>query len=547
MTTWITRRDAEVVRAEAEAVDPALPLAGLVMAVKDNIDVAGLPTTAGCPAYAYEPTTSAPVVDHLVAAGAVVAGKTNLDQFATGLVGTRSPYGALESPLAPGHVSGGSSSGSAVAVATGEADIGLGTDTAGSGRVPAAFCGIVGLKPTPGWLSTRGVVPACRSLDCVSVFARDVATAARAVEAAAGFDATDPWSRPEPLAMPTGAVRRVGVPAAEVVASWCDPAVTRAFAALSGRLRGLDLEVVQVDIDAYLEAGELLYGGALVAERHAAVGAFVAAHPNEVDPTVAQIITAAGRLPAHALAADLGRVRELRRQASALWTTVDAALVPTAPFHPTLAAVALEPLAVNAALGRFTNGCNLLGWCAAAAPVGERPDGLPFGVTLLGPAWSDRRLWTAAATIAGQPPPAPVPARTRGANGACGTVHLAVCGAHLDGLALNHQLVERGAELVSRTTTAATYRMVRLATDPPKPGLSRVLRGGGAIEVEVWALGTGAFGSFVDEVPAPLVIGTIELADGSMVNGFLCEPHALDGAEDITHHGGWRAWLASVQ
>jgi allophanate hydrolase len=517
MTAWISRSVEEG------------PSGALRLAVKDNIDVAGFPTTAGCPAYAYEPATSAPVVERLVGAGAVVVGKTALDQFATGLVGTRSPHGALESPLAPGRVSGGSSSGSAVVVATGEADIALGTDTAGSGRVPAAFCGVVGLKPTFGWLPTEGVVPACRSFDCVSVFARDVATAAAAVEVAG--DAV-PASAPRP-------VRRLGVPAPSVLAAWCDDEVLAGWDALD--LAALGYEVAEVDLAAYLAAGELLYDGALVAERHAAVGAFVDAHPDQVDPVVGSIITAAGRLSASAYVSDVERLDGLRVAAAEVWSTVDAVVVPTAPHHPTLAEVAADPLGANAALGRFTNGCNLVGWCAAAVPAGSTPGGLPFGVTVLGPAWTDRAVWAVGAAIAGQPAPAPSPAPAASAD----EVLLAVCGAHLEGQPLNHQLTDRGARLVARTATAPTYRMVALPTDPPKPGLVRVAAGGAAIEVEVWALDTAGFGSFVAAVPAPLAIGTVLLADGTSVPGFTCEGVAVAGAPDITAHGGWRPYLAS--
>ena len=395
MTTWIARREADDVEADVARADPQAPLARLRMAVKDNIDVAGVPTTAGCPAYAFVPERSAPVVDRLIAAGAVYAGKTNLDQFATGLVGTRSPHGAPESPLAPGYVSGGSSSGSAVAVATGEADIALGTDTAGSGRVPAAFCGVVGLKPTPGWLSLQGVVPACASFDCVTVFARDVGTAARAVVAAAGVDPDDPSSRAEPLPTPdrTPSVARVGGPSLDLLARCCDEPVVDAFAALVARAREVGFDIVDTDVTAYLDAGELLYGGAFVAERYDAVGAFVDAHPDDVDPTVRSIISAAGRLPAHALARDLQRLRALRRRAAVVWDGCDALLLPTTPSHPTFDAVAADPIGINAGLGRFTNGCNLLGWCAAAVPGGDRSDGLPFGFSVLGRAWHDRQVW----------------------------------------------------------------------------------------------------------------------------------------------------------
>ncbi|HMJ74352.1 MAG TPA: allophanate hydrolase [Iamia sp.] len=526
MTPWITRRDPSDVAAEAALVDPALPLAGLRLAVKDNIDVAGMPATAGCPAYAFGPEVSAAVVTRLEAAGAVVAGKTALDQFATGLVGTRSPHGALESPLAPGSVSGGSSSGSAVAVATGEADIALGTDTAGSGRVPAAFCGIVGLKPTKGWLPTTGVVPACRSFDCVSVFARDVATAALAVEAAGG-------PCPSSAASP---VRRLGVPGTAVVERWCDGETLAAWTALD--LAGYGYEVVEVDLDAYLAAGDLLYGGALVAERHAAVGAFVDAHPDEVDPVVGPLITAAGKLTASAYLRDVERLAELSHAAATVWSEVDAVVMPTTPSHPTIAEVAADPIGANAALGRFTNGCNLVDWCAAAVPAGTKPDGRPFGVTVFGPAGSDRAVWAVGAVIAGQPAPATSDDRPSD------EVLLAVCGAHLEGQPLNHQLTDRRARLVARTATAPDYRMVALPTDPPKPGMFRVASGGAPLEVEVWALGAAGFGSFVAEVPAPLAIGSVVLADGTTVSGFTCEPVAIDGAPDITAHGGWRAYLA---
>jgi allophanate hydrolase len=531
VSTWISRRPPAEVATALAAVDPSLSLAGRSLAVKDNIDVAGFATTAACPAFTYAPDRSATVVERLVDAGAVVVGKTNMDQFATGLVGARSPYGACTSPLAPDHVSGGSSSGSAVAVATHEVDVALGTDTAGSGRVPAALCGIVGLKPTRGWLSTRGVVPACRSLDCVTAFARDVALAAEVISAAAGVDGADPWSRRAPPDHGATPVRRLGVPSRSALGALCHPQVVAAFEALDRR----DFAVVEVDLSAYLAAGRLLYDGAFVAERYAAVGAFVDAHPDEVDPIVGGIIGAAASIRAHALAHDVDVLAELRREADQVWGVVDAVVVPTVPDHPTVKAVAADPLGTNTALGRFTTGTNLLDWCAAAVPVGQRPDGLPFGVSVLGPAWSDRALWVAAARLAGHPAP-PEPPREE--------IPLVVCGAHLEGQPLHHQLADRSARLLARTATAPHYRMHVLATTPPKPGLVRVAPGQGtSLAVEVWALDAPSFGSFVAEVPAPLTIGAVELADGTWAKGFLCEPHALPGTTDITHCGGWRAWL----
>jgi allophanate hydrolase len=312
--------------------------------------------------------------------------------------------------------------------------------------------------------------------------------------------------------------------------------VVDAFADATSRLTDLGLEVCTIDLDAYLAAGDLLYGGALVAERHAAVGAFIRAHPDDVDPTVRRIIDAAGDLPAHRLASDLDTLHHLRQQAARTWLDVDAVVVPTVPSHPTTAEVDADPLGVNAGLGRFTNGCNLVGWCAAAVPVGRRADGLPFGVSVLGPPWSDRRTWDLAADLAEQARPE-LPE-------ASGAVHLAVCGAHLEGQPLHRQLVDRGARLVRRTTTAAAYRLAALDTQPPKPGLTRVDGPGAAIEVEVYALDAAGFGTFVDQVPSPLTIGTVELADETLVNGFLCEPHAAAAAPDISRYGGWRAWLA---
>ncbi|WP_433888319.1 allophanate hydrolase [Streptomyces sp. CA-111067] len=516
---WIDLRAQAEVADEARGVDArlaageTLPLAGVLLAVKGNIDVRGLPTTAGCPSYAYEPDADAPAVAALRAAGAIVLGTTNMDQFATGLVGTRSPYGAVRNALDPHRVSGGSSAGSAVAVALGIADLALGTDTAGSGRVPAAFNGIVGVKPTRGLVSTEGVVPACASLDCVSLFARTLPEARRA--AALLASPAPPPRRPGPW--------RVAVPGRGQLGE-LDPGWAQAYQAAADRLAAAGAELRTVDLGPFTEAAALLYQGAFVAERYTAVGRFVDEHLDDpaLDPTVARIITSARDLPAHALFADQRRLAVLRERARAELGDSDALLLPTTPGHPTLAEVAADPVGANTRLARFTNSANLLDLCGIAVPAGE-VGGLAFGVMLLGPAQCDDRIAEIAALLA---PP----------------VRLAVVGAHLAGGPLNHQLVSLGARLAAATATAPEYRLYALATEPAKPGLVRVGATGAPIEAEVWELSAAALGAFTAALPRPMTLGSVTLADGSAVTGFLCEPSALDGAEDITAYGGWRAY-----
>ena len=550
---WIHPPDPDAVRAEAAdaarrvAAGEHVPLAGATVAVKGNIDVEGWPTTAGCPAFGSLPERSATVVRRLRNAGAVVVGATNMDQFATGLVGTRSPYGAVRNAVLPDHVSGGSSSGSAVAVALGLVDLALGTDTAGSGRVPAALNGIVGLKPTRGWVSGSGVVPACRSLDCVSVFARDVGGALRAVESMAGEDAEDPWSRPRGAApapvrpFTPGAV--VGLPDAATLDSDPDlePELRAALRAAADRLADLGHVVVELDLTTFLETATLLYGGGFVAERYDAVGRFVDEHPDQVDPVVGPIISAAGRIPAHSFAGDLTRLADLAHRCAPTWSTVDALMIPTIPRAFTIDEVQADPVRTNSVLGRWTNFCNLLDLAALSVPAGHRSDGLPIGVTLTGPAWSDRRLARLGAQLRGE---AGVPGGT-GPGATTGTVRVVVVGAHLRGQPLEHQLLDRGGRFVAETTTAPTYRMHLLDGPLPKPGLVRVGDGGVALLVEVWELSAAGFGDFVASVALPHAIGRVRLADGSEVPGFLCEPGALEGAPDISDHGGWRAFLAA--
>ncbi|MFI7343270.1 allophanate hydrolase [Streptomyces sp. NPDC050085] len=529
---WIDLRPEADVAAEAAALDARtargeqLPLAGRLLAVKGNIDVAGLPTTAGCPAYAYTPVEDSPAVARLRAAGALVLGTTNLDQFATGLVGTRSPYGAVRGAVDPTRISGGSSSGSAVAVALGIADLALGTDTAGSGRVPAALNGIVGLKPTYGLVPTAGVVPACASLDCVTVFARTLPEAERALSFM-----TDP--APAPPARAPGPWR-VAVPHTGHLGGLA-PGWAAAYESAARQLADAGAELREIDLTPFTAAAALLYEGAFVAERYTAVGAFIdktlidktTADP-ALDPTVRDIITRARDIPAHRLFADQARLAALRTAAFAQLADADALLLPTTTEHPTLDEVAADPLGVNARLGRFTNSTNLFGLCATAVPAGTA-DGLPFGVMLIGRAHTDDRVSRIAGLLT--TPPA----------------RIAVVGAHLTGQPLNGQLLALGAEFECSTTTAATYRLHALPTRPAKPGLVRVGPAeGAAIEAEVWRIPAAGLGQLLTTLPRPMTLGSVTLADGTEVPGFLCEPSALAAdAPDITHHGGWRAYLAA--
>ena len=525
---WISRPgDDDISRAVAAAPDG--PLHGLLVGVKDNIDVAGMPTTAGCPAYAYTPGADAPAVARLRAAGAVVAGKTNMDQFATGLVGTRSPYGIPESVVAPGIIAGGSSSGSAVAVAAGLVDIALGTDTAGSGRVPAAMNAIAGFKPTRALVPTAGVVPACRSLDCVSVFARTCDLAWRALGAMAG--GARPALRDAVADARAQAAPRVGVPATAL--EWFGDAEAEAlFTAALGRLETVGATLVPVDMAPFLEAATLLYGGPWVAERLAAVGEFIAAHPDEVHPVVRDVILAAADRTAVDAYTGRYRLDALIEAAAPVWEAVDMLALPTAAIAPTIDETLADPHGVQAKLGRYTNFVNLMDLCAVSLPAGARTGGAPFGIQLVAPAFGDALLAAVGTRFETTAPQA--------------TVRVAVVGAHLAGQPLNHQLVRRGGKLIAATHTAPGYRLFHLTgTVPPKPGLVRAADGGAAIEVEVWELGVAEFGAFTAEVPPPLGIGNVTLADGSSVKGFMCEPGSLDGSDEITRFGGWRAYLAS--
>jgi allophanate hydrolase len=540
---WIALRPAGEALAEAAVIDASvaggaeLPLAGLVAAVKDNIDVAGLPTTAAAPSFAYQPAEDATAVARLRAAGAIVLGKTNLDQFATGLVGTRSPHGAVRNAWDPARISGGSSSGSAVAVALGLVDLALGTDTAGSGRVPAALNGVVGVKPTRGVVPATGVVPACRSLDCVTVFARSLDLARKAVATMAGPDGRDPlasllgnvprgaWRLPAGNRAP-----RVAVPLPAQLDGLAD-GWAAAFAAAASRLRMAGVETAEVDITPLLEAAALLYGGAFVAERYAAVGAHLAANTGligtDLDPVVARIILDGARFTAADLFADQQKLDRLAARAAAMLAGFDALLTPATTAHPTLADVAADPVGVNAGLGRYTNFANLLDFASVAVPAGT-VRGLPFGIMLTGPAGADERL----AGIAMRYDRAPV--------------DLLVVGAHLSGQPLNHELLAAGATLVGPAATARRYRLLALDTAPPKPGLVREARGGASIAGEVWRLPAAGFARFMAGLATPMAVGLVGLDDGRDVLGFLCEAAATAGAADITRYGGWRAWREAL-
>ncbi|MFI6073380.1 allophanate hydrolase [Actinoplanes sp. NPDC051343] len=507
---WISTFDPGQVRARADAADPALPLAGLRFAVKDNIDVAGLPTTAGCPDFAYQPERSAPVVRRLLDGGAVVAGKTNLDQFATGLTGARSPYGAPESVFGGGLISGGSSSGSAVAVADGSVDFALGTDTAGSGRVPAAMNGIVGIKPTRGLLSTAGVVPACRSLDCVTIFARDVATADRVMRVAQGQVAGDPWGRAGDLPLVTEP--RVGV--ATGLDFFGDVGQEKAYGRFTGDRT--------VDIAPLLEAGDLLYRGPWVAERLADLGDFLRDHPDSVLPVTRAVLEKGYDFSAADAFRAQHRLRELRAAADRIWDEVDVLVLPTVGTTYTQAEIAGDPIGRNLDLGRYTQFANLLDMAAVTVPNGFTEDGRPASLTFFGPAFSDRTLvrFARAQPVAGE------------------SMTIAVVGLHLAGEPRNHELLERGATRVGPARTAPRYRLYRLPSGVP--GLIRDDANGAAIDLELWRLPAATVGSLLAGIAAPLGLGRVALADGTEVTGFLCEAYATAGALDITAGGGWR-------
>jgi allophanate hydrolase len=519
---------------QLEGLPKSLPLWGKPFVVKDNMDVEGIATTAGCPKFSKVAAKTSCAVQRALDAGAILIGKANLDQFATGLVGTRSPYGPCRNAFDPAYISGGSSSGSALAVALGMASFSLGTDTAGSGRIPAAFNGIVGLKPTRGLVSTAGVVPACRSLDCVSVFATSVGDAVQVLDVVAGPDSDDAFSREsDPVDLPTDKFR-FGVPAHPEFHG--DSGYARLFAQAIVKLRSLGGTPVEVDFKPFMEAQELLYGP-WVAERYAALEK----HLPDMLAVTRQVIEAAKNFSAADLFKAQHRLLELKQAINLLFKTFDILVVPTAPTVYKISEIEAKPIELNSRLGRYTNFTNLLDLAAIAVPAGLRPDGLPFGITLLGPAFSDRSLAVLGARFNGEKLQFDEPTEVASwVDPKDSMVQVAVVGAHLSGMPLNHQLTERGARLVKVAKTAPAYRLYSLGD---KPGM--VKDGEGRIELEVWEMPARRFGSFVADIPAPLGIGTVELEDGKLVKGFLCEAYAVKGKEDITKHGGWRAYKAA--
>jgi allophanate hydrolase len=561
---WIHRVPADEILRMATALraegDKGKPLYGLPFAIKDNIDLAGHPTTAACPDFAYVPRESAPVVDALIAAGAIPIGKTNLDQFATGLVGTRSPYGTPANSINPAYVPGGSSSGSAVAVAAGLVSFALGTDTAGSGRVPAMFNNLIGIKPSRGLLSARGVVPACRSLDCVSIFALTADDAGDVLAVAQGFDPADPFSR-DAASRPIAPIPRdfadcrIGIPRAADLAFFGNDEGKRLFDEAVALVRRLGGRVTEIDFTPFLETARLLYEGPWVAERYAGIREFIERQPASLHPVTRQIIEGGGKPRAVDAFAAYYRLKSLRRIVEPVWHEVDLMMTPTAGRCYTIAEVLAEPIKLNSNLGYYTNFMNLLDLSAVAAPAGFQRDGLPFGVTLVAPAFQDAPLLALGGRLQreqnlpmgalGQalPPPAPAAKETE----ASGMVSIAVFGAHMSGLPLNHELTERGGRFVRRDRTAPLYRLFALpGVSPPKPGLIRT-EPGRAIELEIWRLPAKNFGGFVAGVPGPLAIGSVDLAGGERVLGFLCESYATAGAKDISELGSWRRYLEATR
>jgi len=532
-----------------------LPLFGIPFAIKDNIDLSGIPTTAACPEFSYTPGQSAFVVEQLINAGAIPVGKTNMDQFATGLTGTRSPYGSVKNSINPDYISGGSSSGSAVATATGLVTFALGTDTAGSGRVPAMFNNLVGVKPSCGVVSARGVVPACRSIDCVSLFALNPDDADRIYTVMSIHDDQDSFTRLSDSDTSPSTIRfRFGVIDPSLLQT-SDHEIIQLMTQMTERLVALGGTPVSIDFTPFLQAANLLYEGPWIAERYAAIENLILHKPKVIYPVTRSIIEKAIQFSAVQTFQAIYKLRELKHATDAILSTVDFVLTPTASTVYSIKDVDNDPIRLNSLLGYYTNYVNLLDYAAIAIPAGNFSNGLPFGVSLVANRFTDRYLINMSRRILAESGlrmattgfywladnlPLLEPARDR--------IKLLVCGAHMTGMALNQQLQSLDAEFLEATTTAPTYRLYALAGGPPfRPGLVRDEDSGNRIAVEVWSIDVNQLGKFLAGIPAPLGLGKVELADGSLVIGFICEPYAIDSATDITAYGGWKNYLVSAK
>jgi allophanate hydrolase len=561
---WIRRLSLDELRAYAKVLqgrDPTtLPLYGIPFAIKDNIDLASVPTTAGCAEFAYTPERSATVVQRLIDAGAIPVGKTNMDQFATGLVGVRSPYGACRNAINPDYVSGGSSAGSAVSVALGLASFSLGTDTAGSGRVPAGFNNLVGLKPSCGRIPTTGVVPACRTLDVVSIFALTAADAASVLSVAQGPDGVDAFARSMPAAgfnFGNAQTFHFGVPRPQDLEFHSNAEGLPQFNAAVAMLTAMGGTAVELDLAPFRSVATLLYEGPWVAERYAAIRSFIEATPQALHPVTRAITEKGIHISAPDTFLALYKLKDLELKTRPVWDHIDFMVTPTVSTPYTIAAVEADPIRLNSNLGHYTNFVNLLDLSAIAVPTGFMTNGMPCGVTLVAQCGKDFPLLTMAAKLhanavatvgATEHAPHKVGVMPNAALFASDQIQVAVCGAHLSGLPLNPQLTSRSARLVRSVNSSADYKMYALPGGPPfRPGMVRVAKGGAPVAMEIWEMPASEFGSFVACIPAPLGIGTVGLEDGAVVQGFVCEAVAAEGAQDITHHGGWRAYLATTK
>lgn len=520
---WIVKPDLAKIQMYVDRLpkEPeSLPLWGIPFAIKDNIDWEGEATTAACPEYAYIAEENATVVEKLIQAGAIPVGKTNLDQFATGLVGTRSPYGEVHNALNPDLISGGSSSGSAVAVALGLAAFSLGTDTAGSGRVPAMLNCLVGYKPPVGAWSAKGVVPACASLDCVTVFANDLEDAKIVNDYARGFDEGYSYSREFP--QPVGKLpKKICLPenGVEFFGSYKDVMEKKWNKAVE-RLKRSGVEIRYIDYTMFQKAASILYDGPWVAERWKDLGTFVEKHPGKIFP-VTETVLRSGAKPEHTavsvfqamhtLADYKCRVREILK---------DAVLVmPTAGGTFTREQVRKDPIATNSQMGLYTNHCNLLDLCAVAVPENTVDRELPFGITMFGLAKNEDLILGMAEQFLKQE-----------------TTTLAVCGLHKKGYPLEYQLTELGGYYTESTMSAAAYKLYELEGTPVKPGMFYDPEGG-SISLDLYEVPVEKVGAFMQNIREPLGIGTIELCDGRKVKGFLCQEYSARQGRDITGQG----------